>query len=47
MILGEAYACRALVHFDLLRLFAPALIHDDGENGCLMWKTTLISSQTG
>ena len=31
MILGEAYACRALVHFDLLRLFAPALIHDDGE----------------
>ena len=31
MILGEAYACRALMHFDLLRLFAPALIHDDGE----------------
>ena len=31
MILGEAYACRALVHFDLLRLFAPALIRDDGE----------------
>lgn len=30
MILGEAYACRALMHFDLLRLFAPALIHDDG-----------------
>jgi len=31
MILGEAYACRALMHFDLLRLFAPALIHDEGE----------------
>ena len=31
MILGEAYACRALVHFDLLRLFAPAPVHDDGE----------------
>lgn len=31
MILGEAYACRALVHFDLLRLFAPAPIHDEGE----------------
>ena len=24
MILGEAYACRALMHFDLCRLFAPA-----------------------
>lgn len=31
MILGEAYACRALMHFDLLRLFAPAPVHDDGE----------------
>lgn len=31
MILGEAYACRALMHFDLLRLFAPALVHDEGE----------------
>lgn len=30
MILGEAYACRALMHFDLLRLFAPAPINDDG-----------------
>lgn len=30
MILGEAYACRALMHFDLLRLFAPAPISDDG-----------------
>ena len=30
LILGEAYACRALVHFDLVRLFAPALINDDG-----------------
>ena len=27
--MGEAYACRALMHFDLLRLFAPALINDD------------------
>lgn len=24
MIVGEAYACRALMHFELLRLFAPA-----------------------
>ena len=31
MILGEAYACRALMHFDLLRLFAPAPVHDEGE----------------
>lgn len=31
MILGEAYACRALMHFDLLRLFAPAPIDDDGK----------------
>lgn len=29
LILGEAYACRALVHFDLLRLFAPAFVNDD------------------
>ena len=26
LIMGEAYACRALMHFDLLRLFAPALV---------------------
>lgn len=32
MILGEAYACRALLHFDLLRLFAPAPVNDDGGN---------------
>ena len=32
MILGEAYACRALVQFDMLRLFAPAPISDDGAN---------------
>lgn len=32
MIMGEAYACRALMHFDLLRLFAPAPINDDGGN---------------
>ncbi|MFR5660786.1 MAG: RagB/SusD family nutrient uptake outer membrane protein, partial [Butyricimonas faecihominis] len=30
MIMGEAYACRALVHFELLRLFAPAPVSDDG-----------------
>lgn len=30
MILGEAFACRALIHFELLRLFAPALVNDDG-----------------
>lgn len=29
MIKGEALACRALMHFDLLRLFAPALVNDD------------------
>lgn len=29
MILGEAYACRALVHFDLCRLFAPAPVEND------------------
>lgn len=32
MILGEAYACRALMHFDMLRMFAPAPISDDGAN---------------
>ena len=29
MILGEAYACRALMHFDLCRLFAPAPIENE------------------
>lgn len=29
LIMGEAYACRASMHFDLLRLFAPAPINDD------------------
>jgi susD homolog len=29
LIMGEAYACRALVHFDMLRLFAPAPVNDD------------------
>ena len=29
LILGEAYACRALLHFDLLRIFAPSLQNDD------------------
>lgn len=30
LIYGEALAVRALMHFDLLRLYAPALINDDG-----------------
>ncbi len=29
LIRGEALAVRALMHFDILRLFAPALINDD------------------
>lgn len=29
MLLGEAYACRALMHFDICRLFAPAPIEKD------------------
>ncbi|MEG2228996.1 MAG: RagB/SusD family nutrient uptake outer membrane protein [Odoribacter sp.] len=29
LIMGEAYACRAMMHFDLLRLFAPAPVNDD------------------
>ena len=29
LIMGEAYACRALLHFDMLRLFAPAPVNDD------------------
>lgn len=33
LILGEAYACRALMHFDLLRLFAPSLAQEaSGKN---------------
>lgn len=32
LILGEAYACRALMHFEMLRLFAPPLNQDDGKN---------------
>lgn len=32
LIMGEAYACRALMHFDLLRLFAPAIVNDDNRN---------------
>lgn len=31
VILGEAKACRAFLHFDLLRLFAPAPADDDGQ----------------
>ena len=31
MILGEAYALRGFLHFDLLRMFAPAPIVDDGK----------------
>jgi hypothetical protein len=30
-ILGEALAVRALLHFDMLRLYAPAPINDDGK----------------
>jgi hypothetical protein len=29
MMLGEAYACRAMMHFDLVRLFAPAPVSKD------------------
>lgn len=29
MILGEAYGCRALLHFDLCRLFAPAPVENE------------------
>lgn len=29
MILGEAYGCRALMHFDLCRLFAPAPVEQE------------------
>lgn len=32
LIKGEALAVRAFMHFDLLRLFAPAPINDDGGN---------------
>lgn len=31
MISGEALACRAFMHFDLLRIFAPSPINDDGK----------------
>lgn len=31
MIYGEALAIRALLHFDMLRLFAPAPVNDDGQ----------------
>lgn len=31
MIHGEALAIRALLHFDMLRLFAPAPVNDDGQ----------------
>lgn len=32
LIMGEAYALRAFIHFDLLRLFAPAPVTSDGGN---------------
>lgn len=32
MIWGEALALRAFIHFDLLRLFAPAMSNDDGKS---------------
>ena len=31
MIIGEAMALRAFLHFDMLRLFAPAPVNDDGQ----------------
>ena len=32
MIMGEAYACRALMHFDMLRLFGPLTSELDKES---------------
>lgn len=32
LILGEAYALRGFLHFDILRLFAPSKRADDGKN---------------
>lgn len=32
LILGEAYACRAMMHFDLCRLFAPAPVENETGN---------------
>lgn len=32
MIHGEALAVRAMLHFDMLRLYAPAPVNDDGAN---------------
>lgn len=32
MIWGEALALRALIHFDMLRLFAPSMAKDDGKS---------------
>ena len=31
LIMGEAYACRALMHFDLLRIYAPSLAMNPGD----------------
>lgn len=31
MIWGEALALRALIHFDMLRMFAPSMLKDDGK----------------
>lgn len=44
MILGEAYAVRALMHFELLRIFAKAPITDNGGNSSFIpWVTTYPS----
>lgn len=32
MIWGEALALRALIHFDMLRMFAPSMSNDDGKS---------------
>ena len=31
MIWGEALGLRALIHFDMLRMFAPSMLKDDGK----------------
>ena len=45
MIMGEAYACRALMHFDLLRLFAPAVIQNPGSESYLPYVETYPNIQ--
>lgn len=43
MILGEAYAVRALMHFELVRIFAPAPIVDQGNSSTLPFVETYPS----